>query len=725
MVEANLAAPWRPTHIGLGLYLVSRARDVQKMSEASDAHTGALPETGSPDVVGALGCSPRSMGGGRAASVHRDLDSALDEASSALIPCWGGIRAPQDAGDQAAELEKEQAPAEKELDLLTCPICLELLARPVTLRCGHTFCAHCAKWAIRRLPRCPVCRAVVAYADRVIERRLPINTVLARLLESNFGKEYATRLDETSANVQRAHEPVPSTVNRGDDDDSMWLLPTRSMLRLLRRIPLTRRLLQDDAFRWALRRYRLPLLCLASVACFVLAIRDSTESPLTLRQAEASLCRQPQDCLLRTSLSLGQQGALQRLDERRSGGPAREWLNGLFRDPSGSETRVDPSLETRAEIRGGGGAGWLPGGLPIVDFQNGADVGGAGGIAARAGWHTPASGVGRFAEGAPGPVATERSAKTEHDAAEHGMGTGRSGASLSVVEEHSLSRRGDLIESEPEGWWRAQAEQPDREEGAGDAVHTRRAGRPRQGVTQAAAVQGAAQGAAAHHSAEQSADVSSEVAPHHVGQAETQLGGQHHRPDNNEASDSLDEVMLTIERLRTELSRHETRKNEMQQDKQRGASPRASSSPPTTSAVPAHAEIARESTPFMAGERDDRGRKERLKAERDEKRDEKRGDLSDDRERAVREIAGDLMREIVSKPPGSAIGWAPKYPDSISAGKVVTAARDGRDGREGRHEVAAGEMASSRRPPPTPLPPPTPAPRPHHSGAASSSSSLL
>lgn len=641
-----------------------------RMSQASDAHTGTS-ERSSTHVV-ALGYSPRSMGGGHAADVHQDLDSALDEA---LIPCWGGSSDSPNANEQV-ELDKE-------LDLLTCPICLELLARPVTLRCGHTFCSHCAKWAIRRLPRCPVCRAVVAYTDRVLERRLPINTVLARLLESNFGKEYATRLDETSANVLRAHEPGPSTTaHRGDDDDSMWLLPTRSMMRLLRRIPLTRRLLQDDAFRWALRRYRLPLLCLASVACFALAIRDSTETPLTLREAEVSLCRQPQGCLLRTPLSLGQQGALQRLDERRSGGPAREWLNGFFREP---------------------------GGLPIVDFQNGgAD---AGGIAVRAGYvplgvsHTLGSGVGRFVEGTPGPVPTmERSAKMEHGAAEHGVATGRSGASLGVVEEHSLSRRGDFSESESEGWWRTQGEQPEREEGAGDAVHPRRADRPRQGVAQAAAVQGAVQGAPA--------DASPGVAPHHAAQ-EPQLGGQHHRPDDNEASDSLDEVMLTIERLRTELSRHETRKNEMQQEKQRGASPRASAAP-TTSVAPARAETARDSAPFMAGEKDDKGRKERLKAERDEKRDEKRGDTSDDRERAVREIAGDLMREIVSRPPGSAIGWAPKYPDSIAAGKVATAAREG---REGRHEVAAGEMASSHRPPPTPLPPPPP-PRPRHFGGS-------
>ena len=41
-------------------------------------------------------------------------------------------------------------------DVLTCPICFELLARPVTLHCGHTFCLHCAtarsKWPLGSAP---------------------------------------------------------------------------------------------------------------------------------------------------------------------------------------------------------------------------------------------------------------------------------------------------------------------------------------------------------------------------------------------------------------------------------------------------------------------------------------------------------------------------------------------------------------------------------------------
>eukprot|EP00967_Tisochrysis_lutea_P020277 scaffold23095_cov35-Tisochrysis_lutea.AAC.5 len=40
---------------------------------------------------------------------------------------------------------------------LSCPICLHLLLSPVTLSCGHTFCAHCAsRWGAARA--CAVCR---------------------------------------------------------------------------------------------------------------------------------------------------------------------------------------------------------------------------------------------------------------------------------------------------------------------------------------------------------------------------------------------------------------------------------------------------------------------------------------------------------------------------------------------------------------------------------------
>ena len=103
------------------------------------------------------------------------------------------------------------------------------------------------------------------------DARLPVNTVLARLLEAVPGKQYSLRLDETAEALQQAlHDkhvrakphlqgrlaassPIP------DDDDAEDLLArTWYNWRFWGRA--------DPAFVWALRRYRcaavaLPLRC--------------------------------------------------------------------------------------------------------------------------------------------------------------------------------------------------------------------------------------------------------------------------------------------------------------------------------------------------------------------------------------------------------------------------------------------------------------------------------
>ncbi|KAJ1751263.1 hypothetical protein LPJ79_002215 [Coemansia sp. RSA 1821] len=48
-------------------------------------------------------------------------------------------------------------------EALQCSICLDTLAQPHSLACGHTFCQRCLlQWLARHL-QCPTCRAAVAY----------------------------------------------------------------------------------------------------------------------------------------------------------------------------------------------------------------------------------------------------------------------------------------------------------------------------------------------------------------------------------------------------------------------------------------------------------------------------------------------------------------------------------------------------------------------------------
>ena len=41
-----------------------------------------------------------------------------------------------------------------------CPMCLDALTNPRTLKCKHVFCADCVEIALKHNNRCPVCKEV-------------------------------------------------------------------------------------------------------------------------------------------------------------------------------------------------------------------------------------------------------------------------------------------------------------------------------------------------------------------------------------------------------------------------------------------------------------------------------------------------------------------------------------------------------------------------------------
>ncbi|KNC50858.1 uncharacterized protein AMSG_06763 [Thecamonas trahens ATCC 50062] len=75
------------------------------------------------------------------------------------------------------------------LDSITCALCLELMYRPVTTTCGHSFCHICLSEVFKFKPECPLCRAV-------LDAEPAVNTVLAEVISSSFPEQYeARRLD--------------------------------------------------------------------------------------------------------------------------------------------------------------------------------------------------------------------------------------------------------------------------------------------------------------------------------------------------------------------------------------------------------------------------------------------------------------------------------------------------------------------------------------------------
>jgi len=93
-----------------------------------------------------------------------------------------------------------------DVSLLECCICINLLAEPVSIPCGHTFCRTCLVSAQQRSQKkCPVCRAVcVVDAQNQNE-----NVHLSRILKTCFQKQYAERLKESEELKKEWKQTLP------------------------------------------------------------------------------------------------------------------------------------------------------------------------------------------------------------------------------------------------------------------------------------------------------------------------------------------------------------------------------------------------------------------------------------------------------------------------------------------------------------------------------------
>ncbi|NXF20658.1 TRI25 ligase, partial [Rhodinocichla rosea] len=134
------------------------------------------------------GCRPSRRGGDRTRSFPESPNHSF------VSPSLGLFRALGAAADGAmAALESEPGLSGLEEEL-TCSICLCLFSSPVTVPCGHNFCASCLEltWAdISGGFSCPQCRTTFAGRPQ-----LQKNTVLCRVVEQLQGRSAAKGEEE-------------------------------------------------------------------------------------------------------------------------------------------------------------------------------------------------------------------------------------------------------------------------------------------------------------------------------------------------------------------------------------------------------------------------------------------------------------------------------------------------------------------------------------------------
>ena len=90
-------------------------------------------------------------------------------------------------------------------EVLTCPICLDLMADPVAWpapHCGeHSFCRECLERSVHKLSsRCPICRTPARIDD---VWSLPCNGNVVALLESDFPERHAESMRRSQLRRER------------------------------------------------------------------------------------------------------------------------------------------------------------------------------------------------------------------------------------------------------------------------------------------------------------------------------------------------------------------------------------------------------------------------------------------------------------------------------------------------------------------------------------------
>ena len=104
-----------------------------------------------------------------------------------------------DAAAACSQQQQEPFPVEKATKIFECSVCLMIFHHPVSISCGHTFCAECLAQSVAAMQACPMCRRPVPAADR------PVNLVIEAAMELVLPAEALTaRAHEASAAPRRA-----------------------------------------------------------------------------------------------------------------------------------------------------------------------------------------------------------------------------------------------------------------------------------------------------------------------------------------------------------------------------------------------------------------------------------------------------------------------------------------------------------------------------------------
>ncbi|RLN89757.1 hypothetical protein BBJ28_00006659, partial [Nothophytophthora sp. Chile5] len=202
----------------LAAYAVGMLRKLARISLSADQDDA----TAAKAVDDTLRQAQQLLGDGDVPRVSRErfvdmLEDAVDWSHvqllvDALAASREAFRPAEGEQEDATKLE-ESAPAV--LEVLACAICCgDLMLKPATLPCGHSFCKACVELWLRSCPNCPTCRHPVAAP---LSNQVAVNRVLQDLVATLYPKQ-TQQLEQRGQldRLNRLHDLIQQCLDRAD-----------------------------------------------------------------------------------------------------------------------------------------------------------------------------------------------------------------------------------------------------------------------------------------------------------------------------------------------------------------------------------------------------------------------------------------------------------------------------------------------------------------------------
>jgi len=118
-------------------------------------------------------------------------------------------------------MNKEEIMIDPELE---CSVCNDLLFKPVSINCGHTFCRECLGNIIKTKPQCPLCRTPCFLQENNLKENITLRTIIENKYSSHIARRKEGKV-EKKEEAELVQEENDTQESREQNFNPMIVLP--------------------------------------------------------------------------------------------------------------------------------------------------------------------------------------------------------------------------------------------------------------------------------------------------------------------------------------------------------------------------------------------------------------------------------------------------------------------------------------------------------------------